>query len=171
MWERSSFTLIDFIKQRKRWMQGIFLVVHERRLPWHLRFFLGIYSHIRALLLNNYILLNHILGIGFYAWMTLPLAILNIIITPLYPVPLHGLLKFVISYIGAVAVYLYIIGTIRSFPLARYGWLHFILRIICTIMTIPLAVLCEIIAVPWGLFSDKSQFFVIDKHITSIIEV
>ncbi len=45
MWEKSPFTLTDFIKQRKRWVQGIFLVVHERRLPWHVRFYLSIYSY------------------------------------------------------------------------------------------------------------------------------
>jgi hypothetical protein len=128
------------------------------------------FSHSNTFI-DNYVLLNHILGIGFYAWVTLPLSILNVILVPLYPFPLYWPLKFVISYIGAVTTYLYIIGTIRSFPLARYGFLRFILRIICTIMTIPLAVSCELIAIPWALFSDKSQFFVIDKQITSMFEV
>jgi egghead protein (zeste-white 4 protein) len=50
MWERSSFTFIDLLKQRKRWMQGIFLVVHEQRLPWKVRFFTGICSHIQVFL-------------------------------------------------------------------------------------------------------------------------
>ncbi len=124
-----------------------------------------------SIFIHYCILFNHILAIGFYSWVTLPLSILNIVVAPLYPIPLYWLLKFLISYVSAVAVYLYIIGTIRSFPLSRYGYIHFILRIICTIITIPLAVSCEIISVPWGLFSDKGQFYVINKQITSMIEV
>jgi len=41
MWEKSPFTLSDFIKQRKRWLQGILLVVHDRRLPIRVRIGLG----------------------------------------------------------------------------------------------------------------------------------
>jgi egghead protein (zeste-white 4 protein) len=41
MWEKSPFTLSDFIKQRKRWLQGILLVVHDSRLPLRVRFCLG----------------------------------------------------------------------------------------------------------------------------------
>ena len=41
MWEKSPFTLADFIKQRKRWIQGIFLVVHDSRLPIRVRIGLG----------------------------------------------------------------------------------------------------------------------------------
>jgi egghead protein (zeste-white 4 protein) len=41
MWEKSPFTLSDFIKQRKRWLQGILLVVHDRRLPVRVRIGLG----------------------------------------------------------------------------------------------------------------------------------
>ena len=41
MWEKSPFTLSDFIKQRKRWLQGILLVVHDRHLPIRVRIGLG----------------------------------------------------------------------------------------------------------------------------------
>ena len=41
MWEKSPFTLSDFIKQRKRWLQGIVLVVHDSRLPIRVRLGLG----------------------------------------------------------------------------------------------------------------------------------
>ncbi|CAG2174548.1 unnamed protein product, partial [Oppiella nova] len=34
MCEESPFTVSDFIAQRKRWMQGIHLVVHSSGLPW-----------------------------------------------------------------------------------------------------------------------------------------
>ena len=41
MWEKSPFNLADFVKQRKRWLQGILLVVHDRRLPVRVRIGLG----------------------------------------------------------------------------------------------------------------------------------
>jgi cellulose synthase/poly-beta-1,6-N-acetylglucosamine synthase-like glycosyltransferase len=41
MWEKSPFTLADFVKQRKRWLQGILLVVHDSRLPLRSRIALG----------------------------------------------------------------------------------------------------------------------------------
>jgi beta-1,4-mannosyltransferase len=41
MWEKSPFTLTDFVKQRKRWLQGILLVVHDHQLPFRVRIGLG----------------------------------------------------------------------------------------------------------------------------------
>lgn len=33
MWEKSPFTIYDFLQQRKRWLQGILLVVHSPHIP------------------------------------------------------------------------------------------------------------------------------------------
>lgn len=33
MWEKSPFTIYDFLQQRKRWLQGILLVVHSSHIP------------------------------------------------------------------------------------------------------------------------------------------
>ncbi|MCL4127227.1 UNVERIFIED_CONTAM: hypothetical protein GTU68_043156, partial [Idotea baltica] len=33
MWEKSPFTISDFMQQRKRWLQGILLVVHSPSIP------------------------------------------------------------------------------------------------------------------------------------------
>ncbi|CAF0796162.1 unnamed protein product [Rotaria sp. Silwood1] len=144
MWEKSPFTLADFVKQRKRWLQGILLVVHDIRLPLRVR--LG-------------------LGIALYSWVTLPITSLNVILAPLCPIPLHWTLNFLINFVGAVNIYLYIIGAVRSFSLVRLGYAQFILRIIGTLATIPFVVVCEIAAVLWGLFSDKGKFYVVDKQL------
>jgi egghead protein (zeste-white 4 protein) len=150
MWEKSPFTIADFIKQRKRWLQGILLVVHDNHLPIRVRFGLGI---------------------ALYSWVTLPLTSLNVILTPLCPIPLHWTLNFLINYVGAVNVYLYIIGAVRSFSLIRLGYAHFILRIIGTLATIPFVVLCEITAVIWGLFSEKGKFYIVEKQLTPLVIV
>jgi len=150
MWEKSPFTLADFIKQRKRWLQGILLVVHDENLP--LRSRLG-------------------LGIALYSWLTLPITSLNVILAPLCPIPLHWSLNFLINYVGAVNVYLYIIGAVRSFSLIRLGYVHFALRIIGTLATIPFVVICEITAVLWGLFSDKGKFYIVQKQLKPLEHV
>jgi beta-1,4-mannosyltransferase len=33
MWEKSPFGVVDFLQQRKRWLQGLLLVVHSSRIP------------------------------------------------------------------------------------------------------------------------------------------
>jgi egghead protein (zeste-white 4 protein) len=150
MWEKSPFTLTDFIKQRKRWLQGIFLVVHDGRLPIRVR--IG-------------------LAIALYSWVTLPITSLNVILTPLCPIPLHWTLNFLIGYVGAVNIYLYIIGAVRSFSLVRLGYGQFALRIFGTLATIPFVIVCEITAVLWGLFSDKGKFYIVNKQIGPMINV
>ncbi|CAF5065459.1 unnamed protein product, partial [Rotaria sp. Silwood1] len=100
-------------------VQGILLVVHDIRLPLRVR--LG-------------------LGIALYSWVTLPITSLNVILAPLCPIPLHWTLNFLINFVGAVNIYLYIIGAVRSFSLVRLGYAQFILRIIGTLATIPFVV-------------------------------
>ena len=41
MWEKSPFTFKDFFQQRKRWMQGIYMVVASQRIPIQSKFLLG----------------------------------------------------------------------------------------------------------------------------------
>jgi egghead protein (zeste-white 4 protein) len=167
MWEKSPFTLSDFIKQRKRWLQGIFLVVHDRRLPVRVRIGLGKIKYNRPE--KSDVLL--FLGIALYSWVTLPLTSMNVILTPLCPIPLHWTLNFIIGYIGAVNVYLYIIGAVRSFSLVRLGYAQFALRILGTLATIPCVVVCEITAVLWGLFSDKGKFYIVNKQLGPMVNV
>ena len=33
MWEKSPFNLLDFLQQRKRWLQGLLLVAHSSKIP------------------------------------------------------------------------------------------------------------------------------------------
>ena len=33
MWEKSPFTILDFLRQRKRWMQGLLRVTHSANIP------------------------------------------------------------------------------------------------------------------------------------------
>ena len=33
MWEKSPFTILDFLHQRKRWLQGLLQVTHSSNIP------------------------------------------------------------------------------------------------------------------------------------------
>ncbi|CAF1060223.1 unnamed protein product [Didymodactylos carnosus] len=146
MWEKSPFTLYDFIQQRKRWLQGVFLIVHDGKL-----------SLIRRI----------ILGIPLYAWITVPITTSNVLLTPLCPLVLHPIIKFLVGYIGAVTTYLYLIGAVRSFHLARLNYFRFALKVLGAAATIPVVVVSEVVAVIWGVFSSKHKFYVVQKQINS----
>lgn len=150
MWEKSPFTLWDFVQQRKRWLQGILLVVHSKALPWRSKMFLVI---------------------SCYSWVTMPLSTSNVVLASLCPIPCPPLMDFVCAFIGAVSIYMYIFGVIKSFSLYRFGLLKFTLCIIGALATIPINVIIENIAVIWGLFGKKHKFYVVKKDVKPQITV
>lgn len=146
MWEKSPFTVKDFIQQRKRWLQGIFLVVHSPKIPLKYKF---------------------LLGMLLYSWMTMPLTTSNLLFAMLYPLPKHEFLIFnsMVAFTGAVNVYMCIFGVIKSFTLLRLGIKRFILCLIGALLTIPFNIVIENIAVIWGFFGNKYHFYVVQKQV------
>jgi egghead protein (zeste-white 4 protein) len=142
MWEKSPFSFWDFLQQRKRWMQGIFLVVHDKKLPLKSRF---------------------CLSLALYSWLTLPLSTSNIYLSALYPIPVGQSLDFLCCFVAAVNLYLYVIGAIKSFSVSRYGYLKFMCCVVGALCTIPFVIVIENIAVIWGLFGNKHNFYVVQK--------
>ncbi|CAH1393393.1 unnamed protein product [Nezara viridula] len=142
MWEKSPFTLGDFLQQRKRWLQGILLVVRSKKIP-----------------LKNKIFLS----ISCYSWVTMPLSTSNILLASLCPIPCPPLIDFLCAFIGAVSIYMYIFGVIKSFSLYRFGVIKFSLCIFGALATIPVNVVIENVAVIWGLLGKKHKFYVVNK--------
>ncbi|XP_056648318.1 beta-1,4-mannosyltransferase egh [Diorhabda sublineata] len=142
MWEKSPFTFWDFIQQRKRWIQGIVLVVHSKAIP------------IRYKIL---------LGLSCYSWLTLPLSVSNLVIAGKFPIPCPPFIDFVCAFIGAVNIYMFIFGVIKSFTVYRFGLLRLTLCIIGAIVVIPFNLVIETIAVLWGIFGKKHKFYVVNK--------
>jgi egghead protein (zeste-white 4 protein) len=147
MWEKSPFSFWDFLQQRKRWIQGIFLVVHDRKLPLRARF---------------------CLALALYSWLTLPLSTSNVYLTALFPIPVGQTLDFLTCLVGIVNLYLYFIGAIKSYSIKRLGFVKFMFCIIGALCTIPFVVVIENIAVIWGLFGDKKKFYVVNKSLQPI---
>ncbi|GLV35548.1 egghead [Carabus blaptoides fortunei] len=150
MWEKSPFSLWDFVQQRKRWLQGILLVVHSKSIP-----------------LRNKILL----AISCYSWVTLPLSTSNVILAGLCPIPCPAVIDFICAFIGAVNIYMYIFGVVKSFSLYRFGMLRFALCICGALSTIPFNIIIENVAVIWGLFGKKHKFYVVNKNIRPAVTV
>ncbi|XP_063636295.1 beta-1,4-mannosyltransferase egh [Cydia splendana] len=144
MWEKSPFTLWDFMQQRKRWIQGILLVVHTKQIP----------------------VLNKIfLAISCYSWVTLPLSTSNVFLAALCPIHGPQFLDLICGFIGAVNIYMYIFGVIKSFPLNRYGPIRCIMFVVGALATIPLNIIIENIAVIWGVLGKKHKFYIVNKEV------
>lgn len=150
MWEKSPFSLWDFVQQRKRWLQGILLVVHSPAIP---------------------VCHKLLLAISCYSWVTMPLSTSNVVLAALCPIPCPPLMDFVCAFIGAVNIYMYVFGVVKSFSLYRFGMLRFFMCICGALSTIPFNILIENMAVIWGLFGHKHRFYVVNKEIRPPITV
>ncbi|KAK6626347.1 hypothetical protein RUM43_006658 [Polyplax serrata] len=144
MWEKSPFSLWDFVQQRKRWLQGILLVVHSKAIPF-----------------RNKILL----AVSCYSWVTMPLSTSNVVLAALCPIPCPPTMDFLCAFIGAINIYMYIFGVFKSFSLMRCGLFKFCLCIAGALCTIPFNILIENVAVVWGLFGNKHKFYVVKKDV------
>ena len=150
MYEKSPFTLLDFLQQRKRWLQGILLVVHSNLIPFRHKI---------------------LLAISVYSWVTMPFSTSNIIFAALYPIPCPNLMDFVCAFIVAVNFYMYVFGVIKSFSVYRFGLLKFIMCALGAVCTIPINIVIENVAVMWGLVGKKHKFYVVQKDIRALVTV
>ena len=104
MHEKSPFTFSDFLQQRKRWLQGIYLTVQSKQIPIRYKFFPGTellrMGHNAA---DNYadLLVSH----SFHC--------------------LNGVyLDALVGFVAAVNLYMYIFGVVKSFS-HKYRWANF----------------------------------------------
>ena len=144
MYEKSPFTLMDFIRQRRRWVQGIWLVVHNFKIPIRTKFFL---------------ILSH------YAALTLPLVTLNVFLNLAIkiPAPIHILVME--KFCAAITIYMYMFGLLKTLDLKPRSIPIIILYIMIQMVTLTLNAIFENIAVIWGAFSSKHNFYVVKKDL------
>ncbi|CRL04095.1 CLUMA_CG017208, isoform A [Clunio marinus] len=145
MYEKSPFTLLDFLQQRKRWLQGILLVVHSKLIPFKYKIFLTI---------------------SVYSWCTMFLSSLNIIFAVIFPLPCPFFIDFICTFLGGLAIYMYIFGVLKSFSLYRFGILKSMICIIGAVCTFPINLIIENAAVLWGVFTNKHKFYVVQKEVS-----
>ena len=85
--------------QRKRWMQGIYMVVFSNP---------SFKFKTRMCLMSAMI-----------AWLCLPICTSTILVQAIYPFNIPLYLDYLQTWLGASAAYLYLIGYIRQFPIHR----------------------------------------------------
>ncbi|KAE8750437.1 Egg head [Frankliniella occidentalis] len=146
MWEKSPFSVWDFIQQRKRWLQGILLVVHSQAIPWRTKW---------------------LLAVSCYSWVTLPLVTCKVVLATMFPLPCPAALNMLCAFIEGMNLYMYIFGVIKSFSVYRFGVLRLILCIIGTLLIIPFTLVIENIAVIWGVLGRKHKFYIVNKEFQS----
>jgi len=142
MLEKSPFTFRDLFKQRKRWMQGIYLVCRSPLIP-----------------LQSKLLLS----ISLASWLTMPLTTSNVVLSQLYPMSISPAIDFFLSFIGGMSLYMYIFGYMKQFPIHRYSWLKSALSVIEIALASTLSIVVENLAVVsmWG--GDWYDFYIVEK--------
>lgn len=148
MWEKSTFTVLDYIYQRKRWVQGIHNVFLSSRIP--LRYKCGI-------------------GIMLLSWFSMPLTVLNIVLVPLFPLPMWRSVNIMCGFMGAVMLFLFIFGAIKSFSPRRLGWAKYICLCFMPICILPISMMLETTGVVCALKTRKiNNFHIVNKQTTAV---
>lgn len=141
MWEKSPFTLCDFIQQRKRWLQGIWLVVGSRHISWRTKPFLAA---------------------SLASWLTLPLTSGSLLLAPIVAAPTVPLLDVIGAAVGGVNLYLYAFGAVKS--LGHRAPVKALVAALGSLATVPVNLVVENVAVVWGIVSAKHAFYVVQKE-------
>lgn len=145
MHEMSPFTFWDFILQRKRWVQGILLVLLDSEIQWKYKI---------------------MVACQFFAWILTPINQSVFITSLIFPQPLPIWISIVAFTINAVNIYLYIFGTLKSISVYRHGLLKYGLCIIWSVFAFLLTTVLESVAITMALLSDKKKFYVVAKDWT-----
>lgn len=151
MLERSPFTLSDFMKQRKRWMQGIYMVV---------------FSNPSLKFKTKMCLMSAML-----AWLCLPFCTSTILVQAFFPFNIPLYLDYLQTWLGASATYLYLIGYIRQFPIHRSSWLRIIFILPEILIASTVSVVLENIAVITMWFGNWYDFYIVQKEVESDSDV
>nr|CAH0112427.1 unnamed protein product [Daphnia galeata] len=146
MWEKSPFTIADFLRQRKRWLQGLLLVVHSSEIPLRFRI---------------------LLGCCVYATATAPLTALNVFLQPCFPIQISRFVDLSGCFIGGVIIYMNLYGTLRSYTYSvnHVGIGKLLLLTMLGFAVQPVKYSLEIIAILWGLVTPKNEFAIVDKNV------
>ena len=143
MWEKSPFSFNDFIKQRQRWMRGIYLTAFDSKLS----------LKSRLLMMASII-----------AWLTVPLTTCNAILVKLFPMKLWFVIDWMITFTGAMALYFYALGYVLQHRFVRRNFWRKILMVPEILVASTASIICENIAVVTLWFGSWSHFYIVQKE-------
>ncbi|XP_067663233.1 beta-1,4-mannosyltransferase egh-like [Haliotis asinina] len=145
MWERSTFTLMDYIRQRRRWILGIYLTASSRKIPF--KYKMGV------------ILMSA-------SGLSLPITTMGFIFGYIWPLPAwNGIHLILCSFLGTI-VFLFMFGTMKSFSIRRTGAVQCVLLVIASLFcAIISSVLENVVAIMAWLPHKQPEFQIVKKDI------
>ena len=142
MWESSPYTFGDYLKQRRRWLQGLSLLFRSNRVPFYVK-----------------------PGITFtvLSWSLMPITSLGVVITYFYRVPSIWL-DPLLAFITANYIMMVLLGTALSFSPRRIGWAKFFGYLLMTIPSYVVIFVGENTAAITTWFDRGLKFNIIQKE-------
>ena len=141
MHEKSPFTFMDVVRQRKRWLEGLLLTVRSKRIPCRCKIFLIITT---------------------FSTCTNPLTIAKLVLTFFYPIENSFVAKTSAVFTGFV-IYSAMYGMIKSLSFYRSGFLKSAACVIGSVLVLPLFIVAYSIAVVMMFFTFDRQFYIVKK--------
>ncbi len=143
MHEKSPFTFSDFFKQRKRWMQGIYMVVASPRISWRTK---------------------GLLAISLASWLTLPFTTLNLALSQMFPFSMGTLLDCGLAFLGAMGLLSYGYGYVKQHHIRRFSWVRLLFIVPEIVVSSTLSIVVENLAVCTMYFGDWYEFYIVEKE-------
>ncbi|KAK3602059.1 hypothetical protein CHS0354_008014 [Potamilus streckersoni] len=144
MQEKSPFTCMDYIRQRRRWFVGQMLTALSGEIPLYCKLCL-----IMSLSCN----------------IMMPISISNLFLNTLFPLAKPTIMQILTGFLGGIFSFLYCFGAYKS--LHGRPWSISKLTVICIsscILVIPLAACMDSLGTYWGLFNlNSDHFYLIQK--------
>ncbi|KAL3889655.1 hypothetical protein ACJMK2_001989 [Sinanodonta woodiana] len=145
MWEKSPFSLVDYVKQRKRWFVGHMYTILSSEIPLKCKLWL----------------IPTDLG-----WLLLFGNILNFPVSFVFPIPMPIALNVIAGSMGGLMIFLFIFGSIKSISIRKYGLIRKVLFILWTVISIPLAACLDASASLYGVITrDSGGFHIVEKEV------
>ncbi len=144
MYEQSPFSIMDFIKQRRRWFGGLWLCALSPAVP-----------------LKNRLVLGTFMSMWSVSWLCLAMVYVNFLFptdTPVWLAICGG-----VSFLYYVTLYL--IGFFATYDRQQLGNLKFVALLMLQIVLIPVFSAMESGGVIYGLFSPPNDFYVVQKEV------
>ena len=151
MWERSTFTVMDYLRQRKRWNVGIMKAWLSSAIPARQK--LGITFMI----------------VGYFC---LPLCASNIVLSPVFPLPMPPILNIMIGFMSGFAYFIFAFGVVKSFDFRRIGIMKLLVLIVVMVLEIPIIFVLDSSAAFLSLFVARGktpEFHIVKKEMETTL--
>ncbi|KAK3602060.1 hypothetical protein CHS0354_008015 [Potamilus streckersoni] len=143
MQEKSPFTCMDYIRQRRRWFVGQMFTALSREIPLYCKLCL-------------------ILSLSCSIMM--PISISNIFLPTLFPFTKPIIIQLLTGFLGGTFAFLYFYGAFKSLQGRQWSISKMLLVCIVTcVFVLPLAACMDCLATFWGLFVHDKQFHLVQK--------